>query len=305
VGLCHALLFTAIRNVQTYQFTAEEQLLVKISKQFAMTICVCLIVTVVLSACNPSNHPNSEKSLSLPTKAKSLSQALNTAIEQPDSTPTPSSIGQSITATQVVAISSPIPTDAPQISSSPTPAPVQAPQEPTATLAGPTSQASAVQANGSQPAAKAPGVPEKPEVGFAAPGFSLTTLDGKTIQLSDLRGKDVLINYWVTWCIPCKEELPVLDKLGQEYGPKGVTVLSIDGIQQDTLGDVQSIVGQLGLTYPVLLDEGNSFSKAYWVKFMPTSIFIDKQGIIRFIQLGSTTEENFRAKIEEMLSSQS
>ena len=279
----------------------------KISKQSAILLSLSLAMAIILSACRSTDQSNSDKSQSLPTQPQSLSQALRTEtarLENRSSQPTQESDNPSA---EAAAISS---TDLPQASQfSVLPTPTQATeppsQAPTTTLETSIPQASTRQDYSSQPAAKAAGVSEKPAVGFAAPDFSLTTLDGKTISLSDLRGRDVVINYWVTWCIPCKEELPVLDKLGQEYGPQGVTLISIDGIQQDTIGDVQSIVSKLGLTHPILLDEGTSFSKAYWVKFMPTSIFIDKQGVIRFIQLGSTTEENFRAKIEDLISRQS
>jgi cytochrome c biogenesis protein CcmG, thiol:disulfide interchange protein DsbE len=280
---------------------------VKISKQSAIFLSVSFVLASILSACSSPNHSNPDNSVSIPTQSQSLSQALRAEtarLDNPSTQPTQESTNPSVEAGPT---SSPDWPQASQFSASPTlPQATEPPsQAPTATLESNAPQASAGEANSSQPAPKAAGVSEKPAVGFAAPEFSLTTLDGKTISLSDLHGKDVVINYWVTWCIPCKEELPVLDKLGQEYAAQGVTLLSIDGIQQDTLGDVQSIVSKLALTHPVLLDEGNSFSKAYWVKFMPTSIFIDKQGIIRFIQLGSTSEDDFRAKIEDLLSRQS
>jgi peroxiredoxin len=146
--------------------------------------------------------------------------------------------------------------------------------------------------------------PTDVKVGFSAPNFSMTTLDGKTVQLSDLRGQNILVNYWVTWCDPCLEELGFLDKLGQEYQARGFTILSVNGLAQNPLPDVESVVSQKSLTFPILLDENDSFYNTYLVKFLPTSFFIDENGVIRHIQLGSATEDTFRAKIEQLLSDQ-
>jgi peroxiredoxin len=139
-------------------------------------------------------------------------------------------------------------------------------------------------------------------VGFSAPDFTLTTLDGKSVRLSDLQGQNILVNYWVTWCDPCLEELGFLDNLAQEYQARGFTILSVNGLAQNPLPDVESIVSQKSLTLPVLLDESDNFYNTYLVKFLPTSFFIDENGVIRHIQLGSATEETFRAKIEQLLS---
>jgi peroxiredoxin len=146
--------------------------------------------------------------------------------------------------------------------------------------------------------------PTDVKVGFSAPNFSMTTLDGKTVQLSDLRGQNILVNYWVTWCDPCLEELGFLDKLGQEYQARGFTILSVNDLAQNPLPDVESVVSQKSLTFPLLLDENDSFYNTYLVKFLPTSFFIDENGVIRHIQLGSATEDTFRAKIEQLLSDQ-
>jgi len=142
------------------------------------------------------------------------------------------------------------------------------------------------------------------KVVFSAPNFSLTTLDGKTVQLSDLRGQNVLVNYWVTWCDPCIEELGFLDEIGQEYLARGFTILSVNGLAQNPLPDVEAVVSQNGLTFPILLDEKDGFYQAYLVKFLPTSFFIDENGVIRHIQLGSATEDVFRSKIEQLIADQ-
>ena len=144
----------------------------------------------------------------------------------------------------------------------------------------------------------------EPSVGFTAPDFSLKTLDGGTLSLSELRGKNVMLNYWASWCIPCMEELPILEKIYQDYQGKDVVILSVNGIQQDDLSTVSETVGSLGLTYPVVLDEGESLWNDYLVRFLPTSFFIDDQGVIRDIQLGSVSEADLRLKIDRLISDQ-
>ena len=141
----------------------------------------------------------------------------------------------------------------------------------------------------------------EPTVGSFAPDFTLQTLDGGSINLSGLRGQNVLINYWVTWCEPCLEEMPALEKIHQEYQGKNLVILSVNGIAQDDLQKVQDTVSGLGLTYPVVLDEADTIFKSYWLGFMPTSVFIDAQGVIRFIKFGGADETEFRAKIDQLL----
>lgn len=144
----------------------------------------------------------------------------------------------------------------------------------------------------------------EPAIGSLAPEFSLQTLDGQSVQLSELRGKNLLISYWVTWCIPCIEELPVLNQLYQEYQSEDLVILSVNGIQQDELDKVTATISEMGITLPVALDQSEVLWDSYWVRFLPTSFFIDETGIIRHIQLGSLTEENLRIKIEELISDQ-
>ena len=143
-----------------------------------------------------------------------------------------------------------------------------------------------------------------PSVGSLAPEFALTTLDGENISLADLHGKKVLINYWATWCPPCLNELTALENIQSQFEGQDFVVVTINGIEQDNLGDVQATVQEYGITYPVLLDENESFWDAYRILFLPTSIYINEQGIIRFIKFGEQTETEFSDMIEQLLSDQ-
>lgn len=138
-------------------------------------------------------------------------------------------------------------------------------------------------------------------VGNLAPDFTLQTLDGGTLSMADLRGQTILLNYWATWCPPCIEELGYFEDFQQEFAAMGFQVVAINGIEQDNLGDVHTTVAETGLTYPVLLDHDELIWRDYQVQFMPTTFYIDERGIIRGIQLGSASEEDFREKITGLI----
>ena len=144
----------------------------------------------------------------------------------------------------------------------------------------------------------------EPSVGSQAPEFNLQTLDGQSLQLSALRGKNVLLSYWVTWCIPCMEELPILNQLSQEYQAQNLVILSVNGIKQDEMDKVMSAIADLGIAMPIAMDQDDAIWNSYWVRFLPTSFFIDENGIIRHIQLGNLTEEELRSKIDQFLADQ-
>jgi peroxiredoxin/outer membrane lipoprotein-sorting protein len=113
--------------------------------------------------------------------------------------------------------------------------------------------------------------------GQPAPEFSLQSLDGKIYNLSDLKGKVVLLDFWATWCGPCREELPSIEKLYKEFSDKGLVVL---GINDEDKEKVQQFVNQQKLTFPTLLDSGGAVARAYKVNAIPRVILIDKDGKI-------------------------
>lgn len=154
------------------------------------------------------------------------------------------------------------------------------------------------------PQAEQTGSTVEPSVGSLAPEFNLQTLDGQSVQLSTLRGKNVLLSYWVTWCIPCLEELPVLNRIYQEYQSRDLVILSVNGIQQDEMDKVTATITDLGISMPMALDQNDVLWDSYWVRFLPTSFFIDENGVIRHIQFGSLSEENLRTKLDQLISDQ-
>jgi len=136
--------------------------------------------------------------------------------------------------------------------------------------------------------------------GKQAPDFSLKALDGKTYKLSDLKGKVVLIDFWATWCGPCREELPIIEKLHREFKDKNLVALGISNEDRDT---IEKFLKNNPLTFPILLDEKGKVAKSYRVVAIPRLLLIDKTGKIRKDILGYNprNEEILRELIERLL----
>lgn len=147
-------------------------------------------------------------------------------------------------------------------------------------------------------------LPVEARVGARAPEISLQTLDGGTVRLSDLLGRPVVVSYWTTWCVPCKQELPILEKLSREFASQGLVVLTVNALNQDDLATVQAMAQELGMTFPVLLDAEDAFASAYNAMFFPSTYYIGPDGVIREIKLGDSTEADLRAKVQSLLAGQ-
>lgn len=141
-----------------------------------------------------------------------------------------------------------------------------------------------------------------PRVGAIAPDFVLNGLDGRSIRLSDLRGKRVVVNFWATWCPPCRAEMPDLERVASEYRDLGVVVLAVD--QLETPERVTSFLTEIGLSpTPALspvFDVGGEVSQAYRVSALPSTFVVDANGVIRDVQLGPLNEGTLRAKLERV-----
>ena len=143
-------------------------------------------------------------------------------------------------------------------------------------------QSSAASAGAAVSSAQAEMLPE-------APNFALKTLQGKIVHLSDYRGKAVLLNFWATWCVPCKKEIPWLIDFQKQYGPKGLVVLGI--AMDSSTHPIENFTTKLEINYPILL--GNqALADQYFVKGLPVSIFIDRNGRITD-QLPGAASRNF------------
>jgi peroxiredoxin len=122
-----------------------------------------------------------------------------------------------------------------------------------------------------------------PIIDQPAPDFNLRTVEGDSLTLSAFKGKIVLLNFWATWCVPCQQEMPLLQDRARRY-PSNLAVMGINDDETPSL--VQDFATGLEITFPILLDPGSKVQDLYRVRGYPTSIFIDSQGIIRIVHIG-------------------
>jgi cytochrome c biogenesis protein CcmG, thiol:disulfide interchange protein DsbE len=141
-----------------------------------------------------------------------------------------------------------------------------------------------------------------PQKGFLAPDFTLETLDGERVTLSDLRGKVVLLNFWATWCPPCRAEMPAFQETYIEYEDEDFVILAVNATTQDSLEDITAFIAEYGLSFPIVLDIEGEANRLYQVQSLPTSFFIDEEGIISEVVIGGPIAEALiRSRIEELL----
>jgi cytochrome c biogenesis protein CcmG/thiol:disulfide interchange protein DsbE len=137
-----------------------------------------------------------------------------------------------------------------------------------------------------------------PAPGKKAPDFQLKTLDGETVSLESLRGRPVLINFWATWCVPCRAEVPILQQLHEssEWRTRGLAILAVNLGEQNAL--VQDFIEAFNLSFMILIDSDQRVAMRYNAAYIPTTYFVDKDGIIRDIKVGAIFSI---AEIEPML----
>jgi len=114
-----------------------------------------------------------------------------------------------------------------------------------------------------------------------APAFTLPTRDGGTISLEHLRGQVVMINFWASWCGPCRQEFPILDEMYRKYRPMGFTLVGVN-VESET-ADAERFLEATPVTFPIAWDSENSVSGAYGVSAMPTTLIVDRKGNVRWL----------------------
>jgi peroxiredoxin len=117
-----------------------------------------------------------------------------------------------------------------------------------------------------------------------APNFTLKSNTGKNIKLSELRGQVVLLNFWASWCGPCRQEMPLLEKLQQRYSSLGFTVLGVN-VEEDS-SIAKTLLKDIPVSFPILFDTQNAVSKQYQVSAMPSTVMIDRNGNMRYLHKG-------------------
>ncbi len=135
----------------------------------------------------------------------------------------------------------------------------------------------------------------------SAPNFTLKSVGGKNLKLSEMTGNVVLINFWASWCGPCREEMPLLNALHKKYEPLGFTVLGVN-VEEDAK-KARGFLKNFPVDFPVLLDNKNQVSKKYNVVAMPTTVVVDRDGNMRFLHQGYKPgdEEKYRKMVKKLV----
>ncbi len=138
------------------------------------------------------------------------------------------------------------------------------------------------------------------KVGEVAPDFTLTDLDGNQVSLSDFRGKTVLINFWATWCPPCRKEMPDIESLYQQYKDLDFVVLGVD--IAESADNVRRFVKQGGYSWTFVIDAGYQAAVAYQVRAIPSSFFLDEEGVVRAAHVGYMTKRAMEGYLAQTVS---
>ena len=135
-----------------------------------------------------------------------------------------------------------------------------------------------------------------------APDVTLRTAEGGTVRLTDYKGSVVIVDFWASWCVPCKTAFPALDALFREYHARGVEVLAVN--VDERRRDADAFLAKLPHTRPVLFDPKGTSAEAFAVRGMPSSFIIDRNGVIRFTHIGYTSDvsSSYRREIAQLLS---
>ncbi|MCL4870887.1 MAG: TlpA family protein disulfide reductase [Anaerolineae bacterium] len=142
------------------------------------------------------------------------------------------------------------------------------------------------------------GLAEGPIAGYRAPDFVLPTLEGRELTLSDFQGEPVILNFWASWCVPCRAEMPLLERTAIQYRGR-VTILGVNNGESRQV--VQEFNRQLNLTFPLLIDNNYLVGDQYYVTALPTTFFIDRNGLIREVFTGILNEAILQNRLESLL----
>lgn len=142
---------------------------------------------------------------------------------------------------------------------------------------------------------------EQQTLSGAAPDFTLPSNTGENIRLAEHRGEVVMINFWASWCGPCRQEMPILDELYNRYGRAGFTILGVN-VEPDP-SDANKILKDIPVSFPVLYDTESKVSQLYKVEAMPSTVLIDRNGNMRYLHLGYKPgyEDAYREQIKELI----
>jgi thiol-disulfide isomerase/thioredoxin len=135
-----------------------------------------------------------------------------------------------------------------------------------------------------------------------APNFNLTTLDGQPVSLASLKGKVVMVNFWATWCVPCRQEMPHLEALYQRYNSLGFELLAVN-VEKNNAEGARKWLEETPVTFTVLTDPNNEVTKLYRVQTMPSTVIVGRDGTMRFIHHGYKPgyENDYQTQVRALL----
>jgi len=134
-----------------------------------------------------------------------------------------------------------------------------------------------------------------------APDFTLKSRSGENLKLSELRGEVVMVNFWASWCGPCRQEMPLLDQLYKRFSPMGFTILGVN-VEEDS-AEAEKVLGEIPVSFPILFDSRNQVSKAYDINAMPSTFLVDRDGKVRYLHKGYKPgyEDEYQRQISELI----
>lgn len=135
--------------------------------------------------------------------------------------------------------------------------------------------------------------------GNPAPSFELVDLDGRPMSLVELRGRPVVLNFWATWCPPCRDEMPLLDAAQDRYREQGLVIVGI--LFEDSADDARRFLSTYAIGYPTLLDPGGRTAIDYGVFGLPETYFVDRGGTVRYRHIGAIDAATLDARIAEIM----
>jgi len=138
-----------------------------------------------------------------------------------------------------------------------------------------------------------------PRAGREAPDFRVRALDGTFLQLSDFRGRPVWINFWATWCPPCRAEMPDIQEVYEENVDRGLVIIALS--IGERAGTVRDYVERTGLTFAIGLDQDTAAAARYRIVGIPTHFFVDRDGVLRDWRIGSMSKKTMEQKVDEIM----
>lgn len=141
-----------------------------------------------------------------------------------------------------------------------------------------------------------------PRTGFTAPPIALPDDQNQMITLEDFKGSVIILNFWASWCPPCRAEMPAFQEVYEGYNENGLVIIGVNATYQDDDAAARQFVTERGVKFPILFDKDNSASRLYQIQALPTTFFIDQRGIIRKVIYGGPLNEALlKIEVEKLI----